>query len=152
MGQADGTKMMIRLMEIGDIPGAAELEKELFSQPWSEKSLKEALERDDSVYAVCIAGGEVAGYCGVYLTGNEGYINNVAVCTKRQGTGIGRQLLSFMLQKAGERGMKACTLEVRPSNERALRLYHSLGFEDAGIRPRFYDKPTEDALIMWLYL
>ena len=45
--------------------------------------------------------------------------------------------------------MKEFTLEVRVSNQRAIRLYESLGFVQEGIRKRFYERPVEDALIMW---
>ncbi|MDE7430041.1 MAG: GNAT family N-acetyltransferase, partial [Lachnospiraceae bacterium] len=51
---------------------------------------------------------------------------------------------------AGDReGLTAYTLEVRVSNQAAIGLYEKLGFASEGIRPNFYEKPTEDAMIMW---
>ena len=58
-------------------------------------------------------------------------------------------MMEYMLERAKENGMGACTLEVRVSNRPAIRLYESLGFKGEGVRPGFYDKPKEDALIMW---
>lgn len=132
-----------------DLPAASVLEEKLFSSPWSLEALKDAVSRKDSVYAACYLNDALAGYCGLYLIEEEGYINQVAVAEQFQGMGLGRKMLAYLMDEAASRGMTACTLEVRVSNERAVRLYHSLGFEDAGIRPGFYDKPKEDALIMW---
>ena len=58
-------------------------------------------------------------------------------------------MLEALMERGRERGIERYTLEVRVSNEPAIRLYHRLGFEDAGIRKNFYEKPSEDALIMW---
>ena len=57
--------------------------------------------------------------------------------------------MEYMLEKALENGMGDCTLEVRVSNQPAIRLYEILGFKGEGVRPDFYEKPREDALIMW---
>ena len=139
---------ILRRMCAEDIGKAAEYEQQLFSEPWSEAALSDAIERKDSIYVAAI-GDTLLGYCGLYLTGEEGYINQVAVGPSFQGQGIGKEMLSRLLSEAEEAGMNACTLEVRTSNARAIALYKGLGFEEAGIRPRFYQKPVEDALIMW---
>ncbi|MCR4691151.1 MAG: ribosomal protein S18-alanine N-acetyltransferase [Lachnospiraceae bacterium] len=136
-------------MEITDCDMAAKMEEELFSDPWSKKALEDAILRCDSCYRAAREDGKLIGYCGLYLVGDEGYINQVAVTEERQGRGIGKELLSSLLSAAAEKGMKACSLEVRTSNQRAVRLYESLGFEKDGVRPGFYDHPKEDAYIMW---
>jgi ribosomal-protein-alanine N-acetyltransferase len=59
-------------------------------------------------------------------------------------------MLKALIEKGLARGITSFTLEVRSSNEPAIRLYESLGFERAGIRKDFYTKPKEDAVIMWL--
>ncbi len=137
------------LMELSDCEEAAIIENQLFSRPWSRKALEESLGREESCYVTAKAGSELLGYCGLYLTFDEGFINQVAVKPSCQGQGIGKQMLTFLLAKARERGMNACSLEVRVSNERARRLYASLEFEESGIRPRFYEDPVEDAMILW---
>ena len=79
----------------------------------------------------------------------EGEITNVAVAKKFRRRGIGRALMEYMLKEAELLGMESATLEVRISNTPAIRLYESLGFQGEGVRPNFYEKPKEDALIMW---
>ena len=158
---------MVRLMKPEDLDAVASIEQRTFSMPWSRQALADALARDDSIYVTALSCGdqqsvqgtgteqdvssacEITGYCGLYLICGEGYINQVAVSEGYRGRGIGKQMLSFLLEQAAVQGMTACSLEVRVSNEPALSLYHALGFKDAGIRPGFYDAPKEDAMILW---
>ncbi len=58
-------------------------------------------------------------------------------------------LLRYLMEKGDRAGLTAYTLEVRVSNAAAIGLYEKLGFVSEGIRPDFYEKPTEDAVIMW---
>lgn len=141
-------KPVIRLMEAGDIPGVALLEKEIFTMPWSEKSFAEALEQK-SLYLVAEAEGELLGYCGCYLIMEEADVNQVAVRECARGRGIGRALMVRLSEELGKRKIGSITLEVRKSNTAAIRLYESVGFVCEGVRKNFYEKPTEDALIMW---
>ena len=80
----------------------------------------------------------------------EGEITNVAVATAKQNLGIGRTMMEELLRQARERGITHLFLEVRVSNEKAIRLYRSLGFENCGIRKDFYEMPREDGMIMVL--
>ena len=73
----------------------------------------------------------------------------MVVAASYRGQGIGSQMLQYMLKEAKTFGIGDCTLEVRVSNTSAIRLYESLRFQGEGVRPRFYEKPVEDALIMW---
>lgn len=141
-------KPVIRLMEAGDIPGVALLEKEIFTMPWSEKSFAEAL-KQKSLYLVAEAEGKLLGYCGCYLIMEEADVNQVAVRECARGRGIGRALMVRLSEELGKRKIGSITLEVRKSNTAAIRLYESVGFVCEGIRKNFYEKPTEDALIMW---
>lgn len=81
---------------------------------------------------------------------DEGQITNVAVLPEYWHRGIGSKLISEMLVIAREEGLKSFTLEVRESNGNAVKLYKKLGFMKEGIRKNYYEKPTENALIMWL--
>ena len=63
--------------------------------------------------------------------------------------GIAARLLQDFMQESEKRGIHSFTLEVRVSNTAAIRLYESCGFQIEGTRKGFYDKPKEDAYIMW---
>ena len=93
---------------------------------------------------------EVVGYCGIWGVLDEGQITNVAVREEDQGKGIGYEMLQELIEIGKNEGLSQYTLEVRVSNKKAIRLYEKLGFEEEGIRKEFYDKPVEDASIMWL--
>ena len=80
----------------------------------------------------------------------EGDISNVAVYEKYRNNSIATQLLTKLLELGTEQyGILAFTLEVRSQNAAALRLYEKLGFLSEGIRPNFYERPKDDAVIMW---
>ncbi|MBR4858166.1 MAG: ribosomal protein S18-alanine N-acetyltransferase [Clostridia bacterium] len=128
------------------IPRVAELERQCFSQPWSEKGLAEELDNENSHFLVAVADG-LAGYIGVQEICGEAYITNVAVFEDYRKRGIGRALLEAACKGAEGRGCEFITLEVRESNLSAIALYESEGFEVAGVRKNFYSDPTENGII-----
>ena len=77
--------------------------------------------------------------------------HNIAVKAEYRRCGIAEALIYRMVQDCRERGIQAMTLEVRVGNEPAIQLYRKMGFCSVGIRKNFYQKPTEDAIIMWKY-
>lgn len=141
--------VVIRELTAADAPAVSKIEEETFSMPWSVQDFLEMVEADYAYYYVAEAEGEIAGCCGIRNIVGEGEITNVVVAQKYRGQGIGRALMEYMLKEAPSHGIGDCTLEVRVSNTPAIKLYESLGFKGEGIRPRFYEKPVEDALIMW---
>ncbi len=144
-----GHEIHIRPMEERDTPGAEALEAEAFSQPWTRKDFLDALGSEDALYIVAEREGNLVGCCGVWNACGDGNIMNVSVKKEERGQGIGGLLLRTLMSWGEEMGITAYTLEVRVSSAVAVRLYESLGFERAGIRPKFYKKPEEDALILW---
>ena len=93
---------------------------------------------------------EIVGYCGMYVSFDEGEIPNVAVKSTSRNRGTGEKMLAVLLEMRGsQRGVSSVFLEVRESNGAARRLYGKLGFQEAGIRKNFYEKPREHAVIMW---
>lgn len=132
-----------------DLEQVSTMEAACFSMPWSKKSFEENLNRSDAVYVVARDGDKVLGYCGAYVILNEADINQVAVEPLHRKKGVGGKMLAVLLDKLGKAGADAVTLEVRKSNEAAIALYESMGFVTEGIRKKFYEKPVEDALIMW---
>ena len=125
----------------------AELEKQCFSEPWSEASLNLLL-TEAALGVVALRGNAVVGYGGMLLAPGEGQITNVAVSPAARRCGIGTKLLSVLCEEARARGAEQMSLEVRVSNAAAIALYTSYGFETAGVRKHFYRNPTEDAFVM----
>lgn len=140
---------VITPMNKDDLNEVCEIEKQCFSIPWSKRSFEEALDNRNACYLTAKLYGKVVGYCGAYKILDEADINQVAVADSYRRKGIGRAVLGALLQHLEEEGITAITLEVRSSNTPAVRLYESMGFSTEGIRKNFYEKPTEDALIMW---
>lgn len=146
---ADGGVLVIRDMSPEDAKDAALLERETFSVPWSEAAFREETGRTDRLFATAYLDGVFAGYCGVIAVCGEGDITNVAVKESFRHRGVARHMLTAVLAWGKQAGLREFTLEVRKSNRAAIALYESLGFAPEGVRKNFYEKPREDALIMW---
>ncbi len=140
---------MIRVlkMEKPHIAAIAALEKVCFSLPWDLGSFESELENPLSDWLVALDGETLAGYVGAQTAGGESDIMNLAVAPEYRRQGIGRLLMQEMEQALGERKPEAVSLEVRVSNTPAIALYESLGYRQVGLRPKYYFKPAEDALI-----
>ena len=126
------------------------LEKICFSRPWSRKMLAEELNNECAAFLVAEepATGKVAGYAGLLVVADEGYITNVAVFPEYRRRGVAGQLIAVFDEFARGNRLAFLTLEVRPSNAPAIALYESFGFVEAGRRRNYYDLPKEDALIL----
>ncbi len=125
------------------------IERETFSMPWSKKAFQESISLYHTVFLVAELNGAVAGYCGCYQSLEEAEIVDVVVRKDLRNRGIAGEMLRELMRIGVRQGAFAYTLEVRASNRPAIHLYESLGFEHIGIRKNFYQKPTEDAVIMW---
>lgn len=141
--------MTIESMTVDDISQVAEIERQIFSIPWSEKAFRNSMESDNTIYIVAKENDNVAGYAGMYLSFEEGNITNVAVNPLSRRKGIGEKIVRDILNRAYEKGVRDVFLEVRETNSVAIALYEKIGFKEEGIRKNFYDKPRENALIMW---
>ena len=143
--------MLIRRMTLEDIPAVAEIEKQCFSLPWSEKSFEDSISREDTIFLVCEEEEEklyITGYMGLYLSFDEASVTNVAVSPDCRKKGYGEALVLKAKEVAKEAGAECIFLEVRASNAPAISLYKKQGFEELGIRKKFYEHPVEDAIIM----
>jgi ribosomal-protein-alanine N-acetyltransferase len=90
----------------------------------------------------------LSGYICVWVVGEELHVNNLAVDPRWRRRGIAGALLEAALDHGRLQGARRAFLEVRASNMAAQGLYRRYGFEAAGVRKRYYDHPTEDAVIM----
>ena len=142
----------IREMTEADIKEIAELEKECFSEPWSENSLRDELTNETARFFVLRDSEKLLGYIGANNICNEVYITNVAVNSKCRGKGYGEILVKHLIKQSEAERAFFITLEVRKSNENAIKLYEKCGFKLIGERKNFYSKPTEDALIYTYYI
>lgn len=143
----------IREMRQEDLEEVTALEAACFSRPWSYRDFEEALANPDRVYLAAVAEeppGGVIGGCMLTRIADEGEITNVAVYKQYREQKIATSLLEALFRLGAERyGITAFTLEVRSRNAAAVGLYEKLGFTVAGVRRNFYDRPQDDALILW---
>ena len=142
-------EIIIRKMQPEDLAEVCKIEKDNFSLPWSEKSFLESMEREDTVFLVALEDEDVAGYIGCYCISGAGEITNVAVKTSHRRKGIGGKLLQKLYEEGAALDTQEYFLEVRESNGAAIGLYLRQGFVKEGIRKNFYEKPVENAVIMW---
>ena len=141
--------MTIDKLKESEIPQIAELEKLCFTSPWSEESIKSTFKNASNKFFTAIEN-DIIGYIGVSISADEGYILNVAVHPDFRGRGAGKALVSFVIENYKEK-LSFLTLEVRPSNIVALKLYSSLGFKKVGERKNYYSNPLENALLLTKY-
>lgn len=146
-------KVQIVPMNGDHLDEVAELERVCFPDPWSRNMLKEELENDLAAFLVALDGqGAVAGYAGLQVILDEGYILNIAVRPDCRRQGVASRLLRVFLDFAKGNQLAFLTLEVRASNYAAIALYGSRGFRGVGRRKNYYEHPREDAVIMTLDL
>ena len=142
------SEMTIVPMERTHVAAVASLERETFSAPWSQSSIEGELSNPLSLWLVALDGAQVVGYVGSQTVLGEADMMNLAVATSHRRQGIGMALVSALVAALQAREATSLTLEVRASNEAAIGLYQQAGFAQVGRRPRYYTKPTEDALIL----
>ncbi|MEW6172671.1 MAG: ribosomal protein S18-alanine N-acetyltransferase [Bacillota bacterium] len=138
-------------MEPEHIDEILEIEKVSFPQPWSRETfLFEMVLNQLADYVVALHNDSLVGYGGMWLVLDEAHVTNIAVHPRYRNKGIGGQILRELIRLAAMRGLKKMTLEVRPSNSPARKLYEGFGFVQKGVRKRYYQDNNEDAIIMWL--
>ncbi len=142
-------ELEIRPLEEGDVEALAAIEAKSFSMPWTAEDFRNMILIPDALYLVAHVEGRVAGSAGLRLICGEGFIDNVVVDEAYRGRGIAQALMARLEEAALERGAGDLTLEVRKSNASAIHVYEKAGFVSEGIRPNFYENPTEDAVIYW---
>ena len=148
MAKSQAERLRFRRMEHKDIEAVAAIESVSIIPPWSKASFEEAIEKEETYYLVCEAGGKIKGYAGMWIAADEAEITGVAVEPESRGTGLGKDIVRHLLEKGQELGVKSFFLEVRKSNDKAIAVYEKCGFERVGERKDFYREPDEDAVVM----
>lgn len=144
--------LIVRNMMESDLEGIAILEKEIFPDAWTQKSIQDTYNQSQAFIVTAEMDGKLAGYCIVYFVLDEGEIARIAVdnCVRRQG--VGQRLLEQVEKICEGKGIIRLMLDVRESNESARAFYKNYGFKEDGFRKNFYDMPTEDAVLMSMVL
>lgn len=130
------------------VPQVAALEKECFSDPWSQRSVASELENPLALWLVWEEDGQVLGYVGSQTVLDETDMMNVAVSAQARRRGIAQALVEALVIRLKQRGSRCLVLEVRASNAPAIALYEKLGFRQVGRRHNYYSHPKEDGLIL----
>ena len=147
------TEISFRALTVADAPEMAHIEHLSFSRPTSKQVYANELENNDKAhYYGVIADEQLIAFGGFWLILDEGHVINIAVHPAWRRQGYGELLVRRMVVECMALGGKKMTLEVRKHNTPAQYLYKKLGFVSSGIRPKYYDDPKDDAVIMWLDL
>ena len=134
------------------LPQIQKIEQHSFSVPWTEAMLRMQLAPDSHVFLTAETEGVVVGYIGLMYVLDEGYVSNVAVHPDWRRQGAADALLTALEARARKLLLSFLTLEVRESNAPAIALYEKHGYRAVGKRKNYYEKPTEDAILMTLRL
>ena len=145
---------VLRELEWTDLETLAALEVALFADDaWSAQTWwAELAGRPRRDYVVAVDDGQILGYGGIDVSGDNADLMTIATVPEAQGRGLGRRLLDELVQRAEHSGAQALLLEVRADNEPAQRLYRSSGFEVISVRRRYYQPGDIDALVMRKHL
>ncbi len=140
----------MRIVKAGSrhLDGIMEIENQSFSDPWSRAGFADYLDVPDGEIVALEDRGAVAGFAVYHVSFEESELYNIAVRESCRGQGLGRALLDAVLDRARARGAEKMYLEVRKSNAAARGLYKAAGFAVCGERRGYYERPTEDAVLM----
>jgi [ribosomal protein S18]-alanine N-acetyltransferase len=141
--------LQIRTLELADLSQIETIEQRAYPTPWSRSMFASELAKPTSVCLGAFEGDELVGYVINSRYVDAWHVMNVAVHPEHQRRGIASQLFERLFEVTRDDERRGYTLEVRVSNDEAIKLYEKLGFEARGIRRGYYTDNREDALIMW---
>lgn len=144
--------LVLRHAVLADVEEVARLELGCFtSDPWPRQSFESFIDRAGVTFIVAEdpgRGAAIVGYAVLIQVADEAEVLNLAVAGDSRRRGIGSSLLQSLLEMAARDGIRTIYLEVRESNAAARGLYAAHGFVEVGRRRGYYQRPTEDALIL----
>lgn len=135
------------LMDRSHVNAVAQLERCCFTTPWSVNAISGELTNPLSLWLVAVEADQVVGYVGSQSVLGEADMMNIAVDPSFRRWGIAQNLVEQLICLLRDKQVSSLTLEVRASNEPAVKLYEKMGFIQVGRRPGYYSIPREDALI-----
>ena len=141
--------MIIRRSLPSDAAAIAELEKEIFSDPWCEKDVAAAISVSGAMcYTALGDDGRLYAYVLGRTIAPEGEIYRVATTPEQRGRGIAFRLMTYAIKTEKGNGLENLFLEVRSKNLPAMKLYRALSFIEIGVRKNYYKDPPDDAILM----
>ena len=140
--------MEIRRMIADDVPRVAQMEREIFSDPWAEKDIFSYVTMTTGICYSAVRDGEVIAYVIGRMIAPEGEVYRIATDERYRRRGIAYRLLDYAMKCEKGRGLECLFLEVRSKNVAARNLYRAHGFKEVGERKNYYSNPTDDAVIM----
>ena len=141
-------EIIVRELKVEDSAAVAEMEQQIFSDSWSEKSVLETVQQKQSVCFAAEKAGHLLGYLLAYHAADEAEIARIAVQKEARRQGAAGILMQALEHYCEEHKMEKLLLDVRESNEAARSFYTKNGFVEDGIRQGFYTNPSEDAVLM----
>lgn len=149
-----GGMASLRPMREADLDAVVAIENRAYAFPWTRGIFRDCLQAGHAMWVLESAEGLV-GYGVLGIAAGEAHVLNLCIAPEAGGRGHGRRLLRALMRVARGGGAMRIFLEVRPSNPRAIALYHDEGFNEIGRRPRYYPAPDhgrEDAIVMAMEL
>lgn len=145
--------LSIRVLTEQDLDEVLDLERQGYSNPWSESVFRSCFRENYRLWGIEISG-QLAGYGVVAYLVDEAHLLNLCVARRHRKEGAGRLLFRHLIAQAARDGMSRLLLEVRQSNAPAIALYQGEGLERIGLRPGYYPDAGggEDAIVMALPL
>jgi [ribosomal protein S18]-alanine N-acetyltransferase len=145
--------MMIefRRLKLRDLSAIERIERASYPTPWSRSMFAGELAKPSSICLGAVDGetATLAGYLIISRYVDAWHVMNLAVADEYRRRGIATRMMERLFELTAGDGRRGYTLEVRISNDAAIKLYESLGFRARGIRRGYYTDNREDALIMW---
>ena len=138
-----------RKMTADDADAVSELEAKCFAMPWSRADFFREVKNELAEYIVGELDKKIVAYAGAWVSFNQAEVMHIAVEPEFRGRGVGTILFGELIAAVKNRGATSITLEVRPSNKAAIKLYENFGLRSVGRRKNYYRDNDEDALIMW---
>jgi ribosomal-protein-alanine N-acetyltransferase len=143
------TAVDIRTLALSDLTAIEEIERRSYATPWSRSMFAGELAKPASLCLGAFEDDRLAGYLITSRYVDAWHVMNIAVNPAFRRRGIATALLERLFELTDDGGRRGYTLEVRVSNEAAIKLYERLGFAARGTRRGYYTDNREDALIMW---
>ncbi len=142
------SKITVHKMKFEESAAVAEMEHQIFPDKWSERAVLDTLENEQTICLTAEKAGRLIGYLFAYVAADEADIARVAVLKESRKQGVGSELMKELKKVGQEQELKKLLLDVRRSNTAARAFYKKHGFTEDGVRPGFYEKPEEDAVLM----